>query len=98
MVRLKLHDGLTTRIPFISIFYFFFYIFAEYYRQYEVGTDLTTKNVIQNEEFRCLDLSDGLSDQKTIQELEHFVTDPNLPNNETYRAYVGVSLKPRKIL
>lgn len=43
------------------------------------------KNTIQNEEFRCLDLSDGLNDQPTIQDLEHLVNETNLPINETYR-------------
>lgn len=43
------------------------------------------KNTIQNEEFRCLDLSDGLNDQPTIQDLEHLVNETNLPNNEPYR-------------
>lgn len=58
---------------------------SEYYKQYEVGTDLTTKNVIQSQEFRCLDLSDGLNEQSTIQELEHLVSDTTLPTNVSYR-------------
>lgn len=63
------------------------YYFTDYYKNYEVGKDLSMKNTIQtNQEFRCLDLSDGFNVQPTIQDLEHLVNETNSPNNETYRS------------